>query len=346
MDGTAREEAPKAVDIALQGGGSHGAFAWGALERLLDDRSLQIEGISGTSAGAMNAAVLAQGMVEGGRDGAKAALHRFWRRISRAALMSPFQRTPLDRALGRWSLDTSPTYLMADTLSRFMSPYVAGRFTMELNPLRAILEDMLDFEAIAAGPIKLFVTATDVKTGRGRIFRNHDLSVDALLASACLPSMYAPVEIDGAFYWDGGYAGNPTITPLVRECDSRDTILVQINPVERQDVPKMAREIINRVNEISFNAPLLKELRMIAVLRSVADAGTGEGRRWAEMRLHRISNDVMTRLDASSKLNAEWAFLEMLRSEGFSAADAFIQSCGPQIGACSSFDFASLVEDI
>ena len=266
---------PVLVDLALQGGGSHGAFTWGVLDRLLQEPWLRIEAISGTSAGAMNAAVLAGGWIAGGAEGARAALHAYWQRVSRAAAFSPFQRSPLDRLLGRWALDTSPAYVAMDLMSRVLSPYDLN--PLGINPLRSILDESIDFERIARSPIKLFVTATNVHTGRGRIFRNAEITADVLLASACLPTMFQAVEIDGEPYWDGGYAGNPTITPLIRESDATDTILVQINPRERADTPRSASEILNRLNEISFNSPLMKELRMIAVLREVADPGTRRG---------------------------------------------------------------------
>lgn len=216
------------VDLALQGGGSHGAFTWGVLDRLLEEPWLKIEAISGTSAGAMNAAVLADGWTSGGAEGARAALDNYWQRVSKAASFSPLQRSPLDVMMGRWALDTSPAYLAMDLMSRVLSPYDLN--PLGLNPLRGILTESIDFSRLPSSPIKLFVTATNVRTGRGRIFRNAEITADALLASACLPTLFQAIEIDGEHYWDGGYAGNPTITPLIRESDAIDTILVQINP--------------------------------------------------------------------------------------------------------------------
>ncbi|MGF1659078.1 MAG: patatin-like phospholipase family protein [Rubrimonas sp.] len=329
------------IDLALQGGGSHGAFTWGVLDRMLEAPWIEIEGISGTSAGAMNAVVLAHGMATGGREGARAALAEFWRRVSRAAAMSPFQRTPLDKIMGRWTLDNSPAYLAADLMARLISPYAIGMG--DYNPLRDLLCDMLDFEAIANGPVKLFITATNVRTGRGRVFRRHEITPEVLLASACLPTLHKAVEIDGEAYWDGGFSGNPTITPLVNECDAHDVVLVQINPVERPGVPKDARDIQSRLNEISFNATLLKELRMMALLRKVVDAGAGEGALWADMRMHRITTDLMVELGASSKLNAEWAFLEMLRDEGRRATEAFAERHRADIGLRSTFDIEDFI---
>jgi NTE family protein len=332
------------VDLALQGGGAHGAFTCGALDRLLEESWLSIDGISGTSAGAMNAAVLAGGYAEGGVAGARTALEHFWRRVSDASRFSPFQRGPLDILLGRWTMDYSPAFITMDLMARLFSPYDLN--PRGSNPLRDILADCVHFESLAKGPIKLFVTATNVRTGQGHVFRNRDITPDVLLASACLPTVFHAAEIDGEAYWDGGYSGNPTITPLVRECDSHDTILVQINPVERRGIPRGARDILNRLNEVSFNAVLLKELRMIALLRQVAASGDTEGARWAGMRIHRVASNVMTELGYSSKLNAEWSFLTMLRDEGRRAADAFLSTHTSDIGQRSSLDIDQLLESV
>jgi NTE family protein len=339
-----RDSAPLLVDLALQGGGAHGAFTWGVLDRLLEEPGLEIEGISGTSAGAMNAAVLISGQAAGGADGAKAALEQFWKRVSDAALLSPFRRTPLDVMLGRWTLDTSPIFVTLDLMARIFSPYDLNPHGA--NPLRDILADCIDFWRVAKSQVKLFVTATNVHTGRGHIFRNAELTPEVLLASACLPTLFQAIEIDGEAYWDGGYAGNPTITPLIQECSSSDTILVQVNPIERPGTPRSARDIINRVNEVSFNATLLKELRMMAVLRQVADPGNSEGARWAKMRIHRISSATMTELGYSSKLNAEWDFFVMLRNEGRRSAEAFLAAHGGDLGARSTLDLDAMLDHI
>jgi NTE family protein len=339
-----RDQAVMLVDLALQGGGAHGAFTWGVLDRLLDAPWLQIEGISGTSAGAMNAAVLVSGFDAGGADGAKASLEQFWRRVSDAALLSPFRRSALDIMLGRWTLDTSPMFVTLDLMARIFSPYDLNPHGA--NPLRDILADCIDFGRVAKAPMKLFVTATNVHTGRGHIFRNAELTPEVLLASACLPTLFQAIEIDGEAYWDGGYAGNPTITPLIRECASSDTILVQVNPVERPGTPRSARDIINRVNEVSFNATLLKELRMMAVLRRVSDPGNSEGARWASMRIHRISSSTMTELGYSSKLNAEWDFFIMLRNEGRHCAEAFLTAHAADLGKRSTLDLDALLDHI
>jgi len=331
----AAKTTPLLVDLALQGGGSHGAFTWGVLDRLIEEPWLKIDGISGTSAGAMNAAVMASGWEHGGVDGAKAALETFWKAVSDAARFSPLQRGPWEMLSGKWTLENSPMYMASELMTRMFSPY-------ELNPLNAhplskILAETVDFECLAKAPMKLFITATNVRTGAGRVFRNAEITPDVLLASACLPT------IDGEHYWDGGYVGNPTITPLVRECDSQDTILVQINPIVRDAVPKTARDIMNRLNEVAFNSPLIKELRMIALLNKVADVGHGEGALWARMRIHRIASDRVTEVDSTSKLITEWRFLQGLRDEGRRVAGLFLEEHGSNLGKRSTLDLDALL---
>jgi NTE family protein len=330
------------VDLALQGGGSHGAFTWGVLDRLLEEPRLQFDGISGTSAGAMNAAVMASGLMQGGPEGARAALEAFWKRVSDAARMSPLRRGPIEILTGNWTLDYSPVFAAVEFASQVFSPYdtsLAGT-----NPLTKILAESVDFAHLIDAPIKVFVTATNVHTGSGRVFRNADLTPDALLASACLPTMFQAVEIDGVPYWDGGYAGNPSMSPLIRECNASDTILVQINPIVRPGTPRTAREIQNRLNEISFNATLLKELKAAALLRQAADPGSGEGRLWANMRVHRISSEVMLELGHSSKLITEWPFFTMLRDEGRKSASAFLNDHFADLGVRSTLDLDAMLE--
>lgn len=335
---TSADRTPVLVDLALQGGGAHGAYTWGVLDRLLEEPWLEYDGISGTSAGAMNAVVMAYGLVKGGRHQAQIELENFWTKVAEAATLSPFRRGPLEILTGRWTLDYSPAFVAMDIASRLFSPYdlnVHGG-----NPLHDVLTACVDFDLLTkpAAP-RLFVTATNVRTGRGRIFRNAEMTPEVLLASACLPTMFQAVEIDGEHYWDGGFAGNPTITPLVRECASEDTILISINPVERPGVPRTAMEIQNRLNEISFNSPLLKELRMASLLRQVADPGTGEGAVWAKMRIHRVAGEeIMLQLGYSSKLLAEWPFFCMLRDEGRKAAEKFLRTFGDDIGVRSTLN--------
>jgi NTE family protein len=231
-----------------------------------------------------------------------------------------------------------------DLMARLFSPYELN--PAGVNPLNNILAKCIDFDRLAQAPIKLFVTATNVRTGRGHVFRNADITPDVLLASACLPTMFQAIEIGGESYWDGGYSGNPTITPLVRECSSKDTILIAINPVERPGTPRNARDILNRLNEVSFNAVLLKELRMIALLRQVTAPGNGEGAQWAEMRIHLVRSDPLVKLGYSSKLNAEWEFFLMLRGLGRTAAEDFLAAHAEDIGRRPSVDLDLLLHDI
>jgi len=292
----------------------------------------------------MNAAVMVYGHQKGGAAGARAALETFWRRVSDAARFSPFQRGPLDVLLGRWTLDSSPIYVAMDLMSRLVSPYDLN--PSGANPLRDILADVVDFKVLAQSPIHVFITATNVRTGRGKVFKNAEVTPDVLLASACLPTMFQAITIDGDAYWDGGYSGNPTLTPLVRECKSHDTILIPINPIERVEAPRSASDILNRLNEVCFNAVVLKELRMIALLRKVADPGRGEGALWAAMRIHMVRNDVMTALGASSKLNAEWAFFDYLYKEGRKSAQAFLEAHAMDLGKRSTLDLDVLLEGV
>jgi NTE family protein len=246
--------------------------------------------------------------------------------------------------MNRWTLDTSPGYLALDLMSRVVSPYALN--PLGINPINSILADSIDFAHLAEASIKLFITATNVHTGRGRVFRNKEITPDVLLASACLPTMFQAVEIDGEPYWDGGFVGNPTITPLVRESDAPDVILVQINPRERRETPRTAGDILNRLNEISFNASLMKEVRMIALLRQAVDPGTGEGARWARMRTHRIMTDKLAEFGASSKLNAESAFLDVLKQEGRRSAEAFLAEHGEDLGKRSTVDIDVLLAEV
>ena len=335
---------PLLIDLALQGGGAHGAYTWGVLDRLLEEPWLRIDGISGTSAGAMNAAALVYGHSLRGNFGARNALEGFWRRVSEAGRLSPIQRGPIDILLGRWTLEDSPAHIAMDMMSRLFSPYDIN--PSGWNPLRNILTEEVDFERVAESPIKLFITATNVATGRARVFRNRDITPEVLIASACLPTMFQAIKIDGEAYWDGGYSGNPTITPLVRETASQDTIIIQINPIERKGIPHATSDILNRLNEVAFNAVLLKELRMIALLRRVADPGHEEGEKWSKMRVHYVPNEILTEFNASSKLIAEWDFFCLLRDEGRRSAQAFLEDHAKDLGRRSGLDLDILLEGV
>lgn len=332
------------VNLALQGGGAHGAFTWGVLDRILEDDRLLVEGVSGTSAGAVNAVVLADGLQRGGGNGARQALHDFWSAVSQASRLSPVQRTPLDMLTGRWSLDTSPGYVALDILSRLVSPYDFN--PLDLNPLRDIVEASVDFGRVnACRAAKIYVTATSVRTGRARVFRQPGITVDTVMASACLPFLFQAVEIDGEEYWDGGYTGNPALFPLVDECMARDLIIVQVNPIIRQDRPRRARDILNRLNEITFNASLLKDLRSLVLLKQLIEAGHLTNERYRDTLLHRIFAEELLDLSVSSKLNAEWAFLTHLRDIGRRTAEAWLDRHVGDLGSRSTIDIPGLFED-
>ncbi|WP_355661189.1 patatin-like phospholipase family protein [Halomonas salifodinae] len=339
------KRAVKRIDLALQGGGSHGALTWGVLDRLLEDERLEIDGISGTSAGAMNAVVLADGLQRGGREGAREALAGFWQAVSEAARFSPIQRSLWDRLIGNDSLDHSPGYLFFESLTQLVAP--AHLNPLDINPLRDLVAERIDFDRVnACTQVKVFVTATNVRTGRATIFRQPDLGVETVMASACLPFLYRAVEIDGEAYWDGGYSGNPALYPLVDDQGCRDLVVVQINPLVRRQLPGSAREILNRLNEITFNSSLVKELRSIQLLQRLIEAEGLTLENYRAMRLHLIHcEQEVEDLSASSKMNAEWDFLTRLFEQGRAWADDWLAEHFEAIGQRSTFDLDRLFSD-
>jgi NTE family protein len=330
------------IELALQGGGAHGAFTWGVLDRLLQDDRIQIEGICGTSAGALNGVVLADGLDREGKVGARKALRRFWSEVSSAGRFSPIQRTMLDRLLGRWTLDFSPGYIMFDMMGRLVSPYQLN--PLDLNPVRSLIARLVDFDRVRhAEGIKLFVSATNVRTGKLKIFRRDEMTADMVMASACLPFMFQAVEIDGEAYWDGGYSGNPSLFPLVDECQSHDIVIVQINPILREALPRSASDILNRINEITFNASLIKDIRSMALLKKLIDAGDLEHERYKDVLFHRINADEELKpLGVSSKVNTEWAFLEHLHDVGYRTTSVWLEENYRNLGKRSTIDIGSV----
>lgn len=328
----------KKLNLALQGGGAHGAYSWGVLDRLLEETDITIEGISGTSAGAINAAVLVNGYALGGREGAKYSLERLWRKISEASCFSPLHKTVYESYLTGWNLDYSPSYYFVDALSRMVSPYDIN--PLNINPLRGVLETVLDMDALhACSAIKLFVAATHVESGQARVFGCEQMSIDVLLASACLPQMFQAVEIDGEHYWDGGYMGNPVIWPLIYHCESEDVMLVQINPIHRNGVPKQSLEIANRLNEITFNSSLIAEMRAIDFVSRLLREKRVEAGRYKDVKVHLIySPEELKSLNASSKLNADWDFFTYLRDIGRAATDQWLAENKNHIGVRSTVD--------
>jgi NTE family protein len=330
----------KRINLALQGGGAHGAFTWGVLDRLLEDERIDIEGISATSAGAMNATVFAYGIAEGGRNGARRALASFWRRVSHLARFSPLQPTLIDRLTGSKMLDSSPTWLAFDFMTRVFSPYQLNPFNH--HPLRHVLEQSVDFSKLCRNQcsLKLFLSATNVRTGKIKVFQNDDITgPDPVLASGCLPFLFQAVEIDGEHYWDGGYMGNPAIYPLIYHCDSRDVVIVHINPMERPDIPRTAPEIMNRINEISFNSSLMREMRAISFVTKLVDDGSVGMDKARRMLIHAISaDDVMRTHSVASKLNADWDFLLDLRETGRSHAATWLERNFDRLNVESTID--------
>jgi NTE family protein len=328
------------VALALQGGGAHGAFTWGVLDRLLDEPDIQITGISGTSAGAMNACALADGLVRGGRREAKDALTGFWRAISDvgAALANPYATTPLQAMSRSWNLDWSPMSVWLDMMAQFVSPYQLN--PLDHNPLRRVIEERLDFTALRSeAAIRLFVCATNLKTNKMRIFRNDELAPDVVLASACLPQLHRAVEVDGDYFWDGGFIGNPTLKPLIRECGGRDIVIVQLNPIRREELPISARDIMDRLNEVTMNASLMRELDGIATINRLLRDGKIVDCAYEDVHLHKIADpETMQTLGLRSKNNTAWRFLTYLRDVGRSSANCWLEENRGRIGQESTLD--------
>ncbi len=333
---------PKPLNLALQGGGAHGAFTWGVLDGLLEDGRFDVTGISGTSAGAMNATVLASGLAAGGPTEAQNALGKFWRAVADAAQHSPLKPTLLDKAVSPGNMDMSPAWLMLDSMSRVLSPYMFN--PLNLNPLREVLLSVVDFDQLRdCTDLKLFLSATNVKTGKIKVFENHELSADAALASACLPFLHQAVAVDGEHYWDGGFLGNPPIFPLIYGTDCRDVLLVQINPIVRDEVPRTAQAIFDRINELSFNSSLMREMRAIHFVGRLIEENRLDQKRYKQMLIHVIHpDDEMQDLGVSSKLNADWDFLRYLRDRGRNAAAAWIAQNFDKVGRESSVDIAEV----
>lgn len=333
------DPAVKTINLALQGGGSHGSFTWGVLDRLLEEDRLAIEGITATSAGAMNAAVYAYGFAIGGREGARTKLAEFWKRVSDAAAKGPLQPSWWDKKTKNWALENSPAFMMMDIVSRLMSPYEFN--PTNANPLRDLLLQSVDFEVLrnTDSPLKLYLSATNVRTGKVKVFDKKELTVDAVLASACLPFMFHAVEIDGEAYWDGGYMGNPALFPLIYHCDSSDVAIVHINPLERPELPKTARDILNRINEISFNSSLMREMRAISFVTSLIDSGKLDGAGMKSVYVHSISGEAeLLKVGATSKLNADWEFLTHLFQAGRAYADKWLETNWEHLNVRSSVD--------
>ncbi|HYC02779.1 MAG TPA: patatin-like phospholipase family protein [Azospirillaceae bacterium] len=335
--------AAKRINLALQGGGAHGAFTWGVLDRLLEDRRLDFEGISGTSAGALNGALLAYGMATGGREAARELLDRLWHRLAGSNVLSPLQPTWMDRWTGNRHLEGSPFYAGLDLMVRVMSPYQFN--PLGLNPLRHALTGLVDFDVLRglAAP-RLYVSATNVTRGKLKVFSGDELSPECLVASTCLPFLFQAEEIGGEHYWDGGYMGNPTLYPLIHECRSADILVVQVTPLARPEVPTQTTAIVDRVNEISFNSTFLRELRAMELINrlirghklSEAEAGV------RAINLHMVAAaEEMAALGVSTKMNNDLAFLLELRGMGREAASAWLETSFDRVGVESTAELGN-----
>lgn len=336
----------KTVNLALQGGGAHGAITWGVLDRLLEDERILVDSISGASAGAVNAVALAYGIHKGGCAGGRKALDQLWREVSRVgAIFNPVRRTLFDAA--GFNLDNSAAYSAFDFFTRTSSPYNWNPF--DFNPLRGVIESLIDFEALRhCEETQLYLSATNVRTGKVQVFRTHEVTIDTVMASTCLPFLQQAVEIDGEHYWDGGYMGNPVLFPFFYEAQSQDVLIVHVNPIERAHEPKTASEIMNRVNEISFNSSLLRELRAIAFVHKLLDDGwiKDEYRdRLRNIHIHSIRSDQQVAdLSVASKFNSDWDFLLELKKRGRAVADAWLEENFKHIGNRSSANLRDMID--
>lgn len=339
----------KQINLAFQGGGAHGAVTWGVADRLLEDDRIEIDAISGSSAGAVNAAAVAYGLHKNGCEGARETLDHLWKDISDAGrFYSPVRANPFPINFGANDFVNAFSYQMFETVTRALSPYQFNPF--DINPLRDILEDCIDFESLRNCKVtKLFVAATNVRTGKVKVFNTKDASTDVICASTCLPFLFKAVEVDGEHYWDGGYMGNPVLYPFFYEAVSSDIVIVHVNPIEREDVPITSAEIMNRVNEISFNSSLLRELRAINFVHKLLDAGwiKDEHRdRLRNIRIHSIRSDqALAEFDVSSKFRTDWGFLSELKAKGREIADLWLVENFDKIGERSSVDLREMFDD-
>ena len=333
----------KKISLGLQGGGAYGAFGWGALDRLLLDERLEFDGIGAASAGAINAVVLADGYARGGgREGARNKLRTFWNALGQSAMLGPMRPSPFDFFSGRGSIESSPGYLLLQLASAGLAPGVVN--PLNINPLGSLLASLVDFERVrACEELKLFISGTNVRTGKGHNFCRHELTVQHVMASACVPQVFAPVTIDGEAYWDGSFAGNPPLAPLVDEVAARDVLVILNNPIARRDLPLTMADVHNRTNEIAFNTSLIREVSAIQHLAAVVDEENGEYVHMGAVRLHMISaTEALRDLSISSKFNTDWSFILKLHDLGYAAAERWLDDEFAGVGIASTFDPAQV----
>jgi len=329
----------KTISVAVQGGGTYGAFGWGVLDRLLQEEDLVIEALSGSSAGAINAVVVADGYARGGgRQGARRALDTFWRTLGATATLSPLQRTPLDRMAPTFTMAYSPFYHLLEMAGALAGPVREGPIT--LNPLRNFLSTTINFERVrACDELQLFVAATNVRTGAGKLFTRAEMDVQRLVASACLPTVFAAVEVEGEMYWDGSYVANPPLAPLLEHAKASDLVIIQNNPIARSDMPRTMADISNRANEIAFNLSFVREVSALRYLNGVPDETRGAGATPATMHVHLISgNEYLQDHGISAKFNAEMPFLQLLHDQGVASAERWLAAHRDDVGVKSTLD--------
>ena len=328
----------KTINLALQGGGAHGAFTWGVLDALLEDERLDFEAISGTSAGALNAVVLADGLMRDGTEGARHRLGAFWRRVSQEGSGAGAAAELVQSMLGFWHMQSFSPFNFFEQFGNLVSPYRIN--PLNINPLRDLIGHLVDFEHVRANDgLKLFISATNVRTGKIKVFSGSEITADAVMASACLPYLFQTVEIGGEAYWDGGYTGNPALFPFFDETATADILIVQVNPVRREDVPKSAREITERASEITFNSSLLREFRAIDFVNRLIDQGLLDPKRYRRNRIHRIdATAALAHTTAASKLDTSWHFFEELHNAGRKAAQEWLAAHYDDLGVRDTLD--------
>ena len=337
-----KDDGKKYITIAMQGGGAHGAFTWGVLDRLLEESNLVIKGVSGASAGGMNAVCTAQGIMEGGNEGARKMLAKYWHINSEAGKTSFFKPGVLDVLAGKYTIHNSPGFIFYDFLCKIFSPYQLN--PLGINPLKDIVKELFDFEKLNEfDGVRVFLSATHVFTGKIKIFSNirKELSVDAMLATACLPTIFNAVMVKGEYYWDGGYTGNPVMYPLIYDCDPADIMLIKLNPTHRTKLPTTAGEIGDRMNEITNNTSIMREMRSMHFIGELIDKKIVEPGSLKRMHVHLIEDEeVFQDLGWSSKLNTDEAFLKHLFDAGRVAADKWMEKNYDKIGKKSTVDLA------
>ncbi|MDR0555849.1 MAG: patatin-like phospholipase family protein [Holosporaceae bacterium] len=332
----------KRISIAMQGGGSHGAYTWGVLDRLLQEKDLLVEGVSGTSAGGMNAVAVAQGIINGGNEGARQLLAEYWKANSKAGETSIFKPGLFDILAGKYTMHNSPGFLFVDFITKIFSPYQLN--PLGTNPLKDLVDQLFDFDKLNSNDsVKVFLAATHVYTGKLKVFSNvtKDLSTEALLATACLPTLFAAVLVKGEYYWDGGFIGNPVIYPLIYDCETPDIMIIKLNPTHRNKLPTSASEIGDRLNEITNNTSIMREMRSMHFITKLIDDGIVAPGKLKRCHVHLIEDEkAFHELGWSSKLNTDSRFLSCLFDAGRKSTDKWLEKNYDKIGKESTADVA------